>query len=177
MDLYEAYVRPDRRSAKSKHKASQLHSVLERERQFGDFQCQHCHLHVSADPLRSGVNNRNHCPYCLWSKHVDLYESGDRLAACKGAMQPVGLTFKRRQKKYASRQPGEMMLLHQCTACGALSINRLAADDTAASLWEVYEASSALSPGVRALAAAEGIDLLGSAERELVQARLPGGDS
>ena len=56
-----------------------------------DFRCQHCGAYVSASRVLSGVSNRNHCPYCLWSRHLDLFEAGDRLAACKAPMRPVGL--------------------------------------------------------------------------------------
>ena len=48
------------------------------------FTCIHCKREISSDPILSGVNNRNHCPYCLHSRHVDLYQAGDRLNACKG---------------------------------------------------------------------------------------------
>ena len=40
---------------------------------FGDFQCNHCKNYVSANMAFSEVINRNHCPYCLHSKHVDLH--------------------------------------------------------------------------------------------------------
>ena len=39
------------------------------------FQCGHCRNFVNAEPFISGVKNRNHCPCCLWSKHVDLYKA------------------------------------------------------------------------------------------------------
>src|SRR5512137_2268473 len=64
------------------------------------FKCVFCHVFVSAEPALSGVQNRNHCPYCLWSRHLDLLRPGDRLAACKEKMKPVGLTFKKTAKKY-----------------------------------------------------------------------------
>lgn len=92
------------------------------------FRCVYCQQFVSAFWMISGVRNRNHCPYCLHSRHLDLLRAGDRLAACKGAMQPVGLTFKRIRNKYGD-SPGELMLVHRCTECGKLSINRIAADD------------------------------------------------
>jgi hypothetical protein len=171
MDFYEAYTRP---RSKGKDRASRLGYARERQRQFGDFACLHCGLHVSAEPRLSGVNNRNHCPYCLRSKHVDLHTTGDRLAACKGKMEPVGLTLKRQHKKYAGGQAGELMLIHQCAGCGALSINRIAADDGPASLWEVFEASLAVTPAWQAAAQAAGIDQLGAAAREVVRARLFG---
>ena len=101
-----------------------------------DYQCLQCRYRVTMQSLYSGVNNRNHCPYCLHSKHVDLYAPGDRLAACKGLMKPVGITFKHIRKKYQCR--GEMMLVHQCLDCGAVSINRIAADDIADVIYQVY---------------------------------------
>ena len=94
-----------------------------------DFTSIHCRNYVSAGYVLSGVQHRNHCPYCLWSRHLDLYKAGDRLAACKAPMQPVGLTIKRRDKKYASMSSGELMLIHLCTDCGKVSINREGYED------------------------------------------------
>ena len=101
-----------------------------------DFTCKHCGRYVSARTAISGVVNRNHCPYCLHSRHVDLFKPGDRLCACKGVMAPVGLTVKRSRDKYARGLNGELMLVHRCTACGTLSINRIAADDDAVRIME-----------------------------------------
>jgi hypothetical protein len=84
-------------------------------------------------------------------------------------MRPVGLTLKRGRKRYAPAQPGELMLVHQCAACGAWSLNRLAADDCPASLWDVFEALIARGPG-----APGGIDLLDAAASDLVRRRLFG---
>jgi DNA-directed RNA polymerase subunit RPC12/RpoP len=102
------------------------------------FTCGHCGAPVSSDVVLSGVNNRNHCPYCLWSKHVDLYQSGDRLNVCKAHMRPIGLTFKQERNKYGSGL-GELQVIHQCSGCGGLSINRIAADDDNDLLWSLYE--------------------------------------
>ena len=96
---------------------------------FGDFRCAHCHVIVPCAHLVSAVNNRNHCPYCLWSCHLDLYTAGDRLSACKAPMTPIGLTMKQSRNKYQRERRGELMLIHQCTECRTLSINRIAADD------------------------------------------------
>lgn len=49
-----------------------------------DFSCEHCGRKVS------GNGYTNHCPACLWSKHVDV-EPGDRAATCGGMMEPIGL--------------------------------------------------------------------------------------
>ena len=63
-----------------------------------DFRCIHCNAYVTSErPF--AVNNRNHCPYCLWSRDLDLYEAGDRLSACKARMKPVGLTMKEQPKQ------------------------------------------------------------------------------
>jgi hypothetical protein len=67
---------------------------------FGDFRCAYCRGWVSSASFVSGVHNRNHCPYCLWSRHLDLYAAGDRLSACKAPMQPVALTRKPGRGKY-----------------------------------------------------------------------------
>ncbi len=107
----------------------------------GSFQCLHCHYHVSTEPLYAGVQNRNHCPYCLWSRHVDWKEAGDRLAVCRAEMQPVGLAVKLRRKKYALEGGGELMLVHLCRECGKVSINRLAADDDPEKVLEIFERS------------------------------------
>jgi len=137
---------------------------------FGDFRCIHCRTIVSADVALSGVQNRNHCPYCLWSRHLDLRVAGDRLCACKGAMKPVGLTLKRRNKKYARLCQGELMLVHQCSECLRLSINRIAADDIADTIYEVYRGSLRRErPPL-----GEEIELLRDEDDLLVRARLFG---
>ena len=49
-----------------------------------DFTCEKCNLVVN------GSGYTNHCPRCLWSKHVDV-NPGDRQATCQGFMEPVCL--------------------------------------------------------------------------------------
>ena len=170
MDLYEALLRGEHGRGRSKHRTNAHRSGRDREheRLFGDFECGQCRLRVSAEPRLSGVQNRNHCPYCLWSKHVDLREAGDRLCACKGLMRPVGLALKRTKKKYAAAGArGELLLAHQCAACGAVSLNRVAADDSPARLREVWEASLARRPEV-----GEEIELVRDAEAAWLMAVL-----
>jgi hypothetical protein len=140
---------------------------------FGDFKCAYCGVVVCAEHLLSGVNNRNHCPYCLWSRHLDLYAAGDRLSACKGSMRPVGLTMKHSRNKYAAGG-GELMLVHECIECGCLSINRIAADDDARNLFDVFSASSALPARSRSLFRQNGIILLEAESATLVQSQLFG---
>lgn len=135
----------------------------------GDFVCGCCGVFVSVHVALSGVGNRNHCPYCLASRHVDQFEPGDRLSACKAPMQPIGLTFKRTAKKYAGRQHGELMLVHLCTDCRKVSINRIAADDSIEALLAVLAASARLDAATRALLAEDEIRLVDAAEDDLVR--------
>ena len=81
------------------------------------FTCEHCGQSVS--PLGSGTY-RNHCPHCLWSKHVDDAGPGDRASLCQGMMEPVGKDF---------RSSKGWMVVHRCQACGKRIPNILAPDD------------------------------------------------
>jgi hypothetical protein len=141
---------------------------------FGDFTCNHCLSYVSTNMVLSAVNNRNHCPYCLHSKHVDLYQAGDRLSACKAPMEPVALALKKTNKKYEIKAQGELMLIHRCKDCGKLSINRIAADDIAENIFEIFIRSHGLDPQTRAAFEQHGIQPLQPADEEIVRARLFG---
>jgi DNA-directed RNA polymerase subunit RPC12/RpoP len=140
------------------------------QKTFG-FKCAHCQAYVNSDDALSGVRNRNHCPYCLWSKHVDLYEPGDRLAACKSPMQPVGLSLKKTSKKYR-QTGGELMVVHLCSECGSASVNRIAADDDAEKLYTIYLQS--LQPGASKKPDGDQIHCLGKDHSNLVAMRLFG---
>lgn len=82
------------------------------------FICEHCGKNI--EPIKYGGSYRNHCLFCLWSKHVDSTTPGDRANACKGMMEPIGVTTKSR---------GEFSLIHKCTVCGFQRLNRIAGDD------------------------------------------------
>ncbi len=82
------------------------------------FKCGHCKQFIGA-PLCGG-KHRNHCPNCLYSKHVDRSMPGDRRSDCGSLMAPVGVM---------SRRNGEQMILHRCLGCGKEAPNRIAADD------------------------------------------------
>ena len=144
------------------------HQGLKRQTVEQGFVCKHCRNYVTTHTLFSGVQNRNHCPYCLWSRHLDLYEAGDRLAACKAQMQPVGLALKQSHKKYGQMSFGELMLIHLCTECGKTSLNRIAADDDAATVLEVYEESLTADWQL------DGVRSLSATERPIIEARLFG---
>ena len=82
------------------------------------FVCAHCGREVAAEAF--GTKHRNHCPWCLWSVHLDD-RPGDRAAFCGGEMEPVAVEV---------RKDGEWALIHRCRACGVLGANRIAGDDS-----------------------------------------------
>jgi len=93
------------------------------------FLCQNCGQTVDSVNL-TGTRQRNHCPFCLYSKHVDKNKAGDREAHCHGSMKPVALSFKEEgTDKYGRKRQGELMLVHECSKCAKISINRIAGDD------------------------------------------------
>lgn len=141
-----------------------------------DFTCKHCGHFVSAQTAISGVVNRNHCPWCLHSRHVDLFKAGDRLCACKALMEPVGLTFKWNRDKYAGGSQGELMLVHRCLSCGDLSLNRIAADDDPMAILEAFERGATSSGQLQQICFEQGIFLLQESDRPDVEACLYGVD-
>ena len=141
---------------------------------FGDFRCAHCRNLVSAAHLLSGVNNRNHCPYCLWSCHLHLFVAGDRLSACKGQMKPIGLTMKKSRNKYRLESRGELMLVHECTESGTLSINRIAADDDPENILTIFQDSFLYGHPMRQLCERQGIVMLSQEATGMVYSQLFG---
>ncbi|MBQ0101369.1 MAG: RNHCP domain-containing protein [Firmicutes bacterium] len=75
------------------------------------FICGHCGKEVP--PL--GYSSRNHCPYCLWSRHLDV-NPGDRASECGGLMEPIS----------AEPTGDGFIITHRCTVCGALRRNKAA---------------------------------------------------
>jgi hypothetical protein len=90
------------------------------------FRCRHCRLDVPAKAR--GTKHRNHCPSCLWSRHLDDRTPGDRASACAAAMEPIAVSV---------RGDGEWALVHRCRACDAIRVNRIAGDDNAFSLTQI----------------------------------------
>ncbi len=145
-----------------------MHAPVRKERaggrsykaSFGEFHCLACHGLVTNHPWLSGVQNRNHCPYCLQSRHLDLFQAGDRLSACKARMEPIGLTLKRSNRSYQPNRYGEIMLVHRCVDCAKISINRIAADDDPGQILRVFKYSLHLDPQTRALCESQNIWVL-----------------
>lgn len=86
------------------------------------FTCVVCGHEV--EPL--GYTARDHCPYCLCSRHVDVFP-GDRENTCGGVMEPVGL------EKAGNRYK----IVYRCTVCGARHRNIAAQDDDSQMLIEL----------------------------------------
>ena len=73
-----------------------------------DFICEHCGTEVKGDGYT------NHCPHCLYSKHVDI-NPGDREEDCGGLMEPVDLELK----------DGKYIIVHRCQRCGFVRRNKV----------------------------------------------------
>ena len=79
------------------------------------FICENCHKEVK--PL--GYSSRDHCPYCLYSKHVDI-NPGDREESCHGLLEPIGIEISNK-KGY--------VIISKCKKCGKIRKNKAAEDD------------------------------------------------
>lgn len=79
------------------------------------FTCGHCGREVP--PLV--YSSRNHCPFCLWSRHVDELP-GDRACTCGGLMKPYAVSVHPRKG---------FLITHKCTSCGEEKNNRSQQDD------------------------------------------------
>ncbi len=78
------------------------------------FICENCRKEIK--PL--GYTARDHCPYCLYSKHLDIMP-GDRLNECKGLLKPIGIEkFKDTYK-----------IVYKCEKCNEFHKNIIAKDD------------------------------------------------
>ena len=79
-----------------------------------DFVCENCGYNVE----KLGYSCRDHCPNCLYSKHVDI-NPGDRENKCLGLLKPIGIEkFKDTYK-----------IVYQCNKCKEIHKNVVAKDD------------------------------------------------
>ena len=68
--------------------------------------------------LPLGYTARDHCPFCLYSLHVDN-NPGDRSNLCHGVLKPIDVEkFKDSYK-----------IIYQCEKCGEIHKNIMAKDD------------------------------------------------
>ena len=77
-----------------------------------DFTCLNCGQEVV------GTGYTNHCPICLFSRHVDI-NPGDRAADCGGLMEPNKIEL----------ISGQYIITHQCLTCRAQKRNKAAEED------------------------------------------------
>lgn len=80
------------------------------QRTIENFVCENCGFEV----LGNGYTD--HCPKCLYSKHVDI-NPGDRMNECRGLMKPVDFEIKH----------GKYVVIYECLKCG--EIHRVKASD------------------------------------------------
>ena len=80
-----------------------------------EFICENCGKKVS----KLGYTSRDHCPYCLYSKHVDIMP-GDRKEDCKGLLKPIRVELDSK-KGY--------VIIYKCEKCNAIRKNKAAEDD------------------------------------------------
>ena len=76
------------------------------------FVCGNCGKEVQ--PM--GNSSRNHCPFCLWSLHVDI-NPGDRANPCGGLMKPI--------RSEPDPKKG-FVIIHKCQRCGEIKRNKAA---------------------------------------------------
>ena len=138
------------------------------------FTCNHCHKPVEITDYM-GTSHRNHCPFCLWSTHVDWKSPGDRNAKCGALMEPIALTFKKETiDKFGKKIQGELMVIHLCSFCGKISTNRLSADDGTDVVLELFEKTIISSDEIKEKVGEEGIKLLEKKDEEEVRTQLFG---
>lgn len=67
-----------------------------------NFECGKCEEKVWGDGYT------DHCPKCLWGKHVDENIPGDRKSRCGGMMEPLKSVFEK----------GKFRIFYRCIKCG-----------------------------------------------------------
>ncbi|MBQ4069769.1 MAG: RNHCP domain-containing protein [Alphaproteobacteria bacterium] len=90
-----------------------------------DFNCAHCGAVVH------GNGYTNHCPNCLWSRHVDEMP-GDRASSCGGMMRPVGV----------APDGARFVITHRCEKCGHTKRQRTSDDDNIDAIIELSHDAS-----------------------------------
>jgi DNA-directed RNA polymerase subunit RPC12/RpoP len=66
-----------------------------------DFVCGNCGNQVKGDGYT------DHCPKCLWGKHVDETIPGDRESDCGGLMEPIRAIYTK----------DKFRIVYKCTKC------------------------------------------------------------
>ena len=79
-----------------------------------NFICENC----GKDVKKSNYTARDHCPFCLYSKHVDN-NPGDRANTSKGLLKPIGI------EKFKD----SFKIIYKCEKCGEFHKNIVHDDD------------------------------------------------
>ncbi len=77
-----------------------------------NFECEICHAEII------GNGYTDHCPNCLYSKHVDI-NPGDRMSGCNGIMEPMRAVNERTY----------IMITYRCMKCGTVKRVKAAGND------------------------------------------------
>jgi hypothetical protein len=91
------------------------------QRKIEDFTCGECGEEIKGDGYT------NHCPHCLWSKHVDI-NPGDRASDCGGLMEPVSKEIEK----------DEYVITHRCVECKYEKRNKSAPKDDFDKLLNIF---------------------------------------
>lgn len=86
---------------------------MSRKKENCAFICANCGNKVL--PLTNG-SYRNHCPYCLYSLHLDNLP-GDRKSSCGGLMKPTAVVYNSKKG---------WQIRHKCERCGLERVNKVA---------------------------------------------------
>jgi ribosomal protein L37AE/L43A len=86
-----------------------------------NFKCENCGERVIGDGYT------DHCPRCLWGRHMDEEVPGDRASGCKGLMKP----------EYAEYVSGQRKIHYKCLSCGHKFVVREGKNDDCGKITEI----------------------------------------
>ena len=93
------------------------------QKKIEDFECENCGAQIN------GTGYTDHCPYCFYSKHVDI-NPGDRKEDCGGLMKVISIENK----------DGKYVLMYECDKCGYIRKNKVHEDDDMGALIQIQKA-------------------------------------
>ncbi|MDD2627765.1 MAG: RNHCP domain-containing protein [Clostridia bacterium] len=90
-----------------------------------EFICKNCNKKVE----KLKYTSRDHCNYCLYSVHVDIYP-GDRQNECKGLLEPINVLMDSKKGK---------QIIYKCKRCNSEVKNIVAEDDKMEEIYKIVE--------------------------------------
>lgn len=88
-----------------------------------EFVCINCSRKVE----KLKYTSRDHCNYCLYSIHVDVFP-GDRANDCKGVLKPINVEMDSKKGK---------QIVYKCLKCGKTIRNVVAKDDDEEMIYKI----------------------------------------